>query len=80
MFYITSNDRGITPRCGDPGVFIPCMVKDFPHLKNTRFFLLNKKGRFITLFAHRQIQLHYNLRAPERKEKFVVLFSCHFKL
>ncbi len=36
-FYLTSNDRGITPRCGDPGVFIPCIVKDFPHLEKERF-------------------------------------------
>ncbi len=27
---LTSNERGITPRWREPGVFTPCIVNDFP--------------------------------------------------
>ena len=35
---ITSNERGMTPRCGDPGVLRPCIVNDFPQLRKDECF------------------------------------------
>ena len=54
--FFTSNERGITPRCRDPGVFTPCIVYDLPHLE-IRFILpiRRKEHRCNTLFVRRQI-------------------------
>jgi hypothetical protein len=76
-FIFTSNDRGITPRCGDPDILTPCIVYDFPDLKISLIFItIREEQQFYTLFVRKQILLRYILRAPERKIDF--LFLCHF--